>query len=415
MERTKELREQIGRAHEAGEAIIARSRENGWTDELHAEFDRTHKELGDLRSTLEAVNRQAEARSALLDNRESKLDKLADSRESTAVVKAVARDLEERGSMRRFLKYCRGGWGALNAEDRTAYEAEARALATSPDSAGGFLVPEEMQKSITEAILQFGGMRQSRSTIMRTRGGNALTIPQVDDTAEVGAIVAEGVAAAEGDPAFTELVLGAFKYTSDAVRISIELLQDNEIDNFEGFLGNLLGTRIGRLQNTHFTVGVGTTEPVGVVPASTLGETSASATEILKDEIIDLIHSVDPGYAANAEFMMNYKTLGDLRKLADTDGLPIWNDVQENTPSRLYGHPIIVNQDMADPAIDAIPILFGDFSLYLIRDVFPIRVTRTTELFWLESQVALMALARADGNLNDAGTAPVKHLVMAAS
>jgi len=81
----------------------------------------------------------------------------------------------------------------------------------------------------------------------------------------------------------------------------------------------------------------------------------------------------------------------------------------------LYGHPIIVNQDMVDAAIDSKPILFGDFSLYIIREVWPIRLTRTTELFWLESQIGLMALSRADGNLNNAGTDPIKHMVMAAS
>ena len=142
------------------------------------------------------------------------------------------------------------------------------------------------------------------------------------------------------------------------------------------------------------------------------GRITAAGTVVDKDDIIDLIHSLDPGYSGQAEFMMNYQTLGDLRKLDTTEGLPIWNGLQENTPSRLYGHPIIVNQDMASVAATSIPILFGDFSTYLIRDVWPIRVTRTTELFWLESQIGLMALARADGNLNDAGTGPIVKMTM---
>ena len=412
----KELRDQMGRAYEAGEAIVREAGEKGWDDDRTAAFEKSHKEVREIQKTIQAAQLQADIRADMLDNHESRLD-ITKATESQAMVKAVERDVAERGSYRRFLKYCREGWGGLTTEDLMLYQAECRALGVGTEAGGGFLVPEDMMNSITSAILDFGGMRQARTTILRTRSGQPLNIPQNDDTANVGIILAENAAASEDDPVFAELVLGAFKYTSNVVRVSLELLDDNEIDNFESFLGTMLGTRIGRIQNTHFTVGAGTTEPVGVVPASTEGhETAATQVDtILKDDIIDLIHSVDPGYAPRAEFMMNYTTLGELRKLADTDGLPIWNDVQLNTPARLYGHPIVVNQDMASAAATTIPILFGDFSLYLIRDVWPIRVTRTTELFWLESQIGLMALARADGNLNDAGTAPIKHLLMVAA
>ena len=415
MERTKELRDQLGRAHEAGEAILKEAREKGWSDELHATFDKTHDEMGEIRQTLEAITKQAEAKAIILDKHEERKYEETETAEQrgVAMTKARKRDIEERGQSKRFAKWCRGGWPALNADDMAMYAEEARALGTSPDAAGGFLVPTDMMTAITEAILAFGGIRQSRATIMRTRAGNPLAIPQNDDTANVGVILDENVAASEDDPVFTEQILGAFKYTSNVVRVSLELLDDNLIDDFEGFLGRMLGTRIGRIQNTHFTVGAGTTEPFGVVTQAAVGITAALAATVGKDDIIDLIHSLDPGYSANAEFMMNFATLGELRKLDTTEGLPIWNQVQENTPSRLYGLPIIVNQDMADVAATSVPILVGDFSLYLVRDVWPIRVTRTTELFWLESQIGLMALARADGLLNDAGTGPVVKMTMA--
>ena len=416
MERTKELRDQLGRAHEAGEEILKEAREKGWSDELHSSFDKTHAEMGEIRQTLEAITKQAEAGAIVLEKREERREfetsETAEQR-GVALTKALKRDIEERGPTMRFRKWARGGWAALSADDMAMYSAECRALGTSPDAAGGFLVPTDMMTAITEAILAFGGLRQSRATIMRTRAGNPPTIPQNDDTSNVGVILAENTAAAEDDPVFTEQILGAFKYTSNVVRVSLELLDDNLIDDFEGFLGRMLGTRIGRIQNTHFTVGAGTTEPFGVVTQAAVGITAALAATVGKDDIIDLIHSLDPGYSANAEFMMNYATLGELRKLDTTEGLPIWNQVQENAPSRLYGLPIIVNQDMADVAATSVPIIVGDFSLYLIRDVWPIRVTRTTELFWLESQIGLMALARADALLNDAGTGPVVKMTMA--
>ena len=413
MEHTKEIREEMGRAHEAGERILAEAREKGWNDDRHAEFDKTHAHLSELTQTLEAINQQSEARSAVFEKHEERVDEERQRAPGKALTIARERDVEEHGQWKRFCKYARGGWGALNADDMAMYALEARALATSPDASGGFLVPTDMLNAITEALEQFGGIRQSRATIMRTRAGNPLTLPQNDDTGNVGSILDENTAATEEDPVFAEVVLGAFKYTSDIVRVSLELLDDNEIQDFEGFLGRMLGVRIGRIQNTHFTVGAGTTEPFGVVTQAVAGTTAAGAA-IDKDDVINLIHSGDPAYSniPGAEFMMNYQVLGDMRKLDTTEGLPIWNPVQDATPPRLYGDVIIVNQDMADQGSTTIPMLHGDFSLYIVREVWPIRVTRTTERYWEFSQVGLMALARADGVTNDAGTGPIRKLTM---
>ena len=88
--------------------------------------------------------------------------------------------------------------------------------------------------------------------------------------------------------------------------------------------------------------------------------------------------------------------------------------IAAGAPATLYGRPYVINQDLADPAIDAIPVIFGDLSKYLIRDVLPIQLNRTTELYWANSQVGFLAIARMDSVLLDAGTDPVKHLLMAA-
>ncbi|MFQ5518293.1 MAG: phage major capsid protein, partial [Acidimicrobiia bacterium] len=49
----------------------------------------------------------------------------------------------------------------------------------------------------------------------------------------------------------------------------------------------MLGERLGRIQSSQFTTGTGSSQPHGVVTASTLGKTAASATAITGDEILD--------------------------------------------------------------------------------------------------------------------------------
>ena len=73
---------------------------------------------------------------------------------------------------------------------------------------------------------------------------------------------------------------------------------------------------------------------------------------------------------------------------------------------------MIVNNDVTDSSSVAgdLPVLFGDLSKYLIRDVADIRVKRLVERYGEEDLEAFVVFHRADGALIDAGTGPVKAL-----
>jgi HK97 family phage major capsid protein len=79
----------------------------------------------------------------------------------------------------------------------------------------------------------------------------------------------------------------------------------------------------------------------------------------------------------------------------------------------LFGKQFTINQHMADVATAQKSIVFGDMKKYLIRDVQGISVLRLSERFADYNQTAFLAFSRHDGNLLDAGTNPVKHLVHA--
>lgn len=291
-------------------------------------------------------------------------------------------------------------------------QAEARAQSLT-GSAGGYTVPTGFVNQLESSLLAFGGMREV-ATILRTDSGNSLPIPTVSDHANVGAILAENTQVSEQDITFGQITMAAYKYSSKLIRVSSELLQDSAID-LESFIGGALGERIARVLNTHFTTGDNSSKPQGIV-ASGAGKTGGSASSITFDELLDLQHSLDPAYRANARFMMHDTTFKAVRKLVDDQNRPIFlNDLSATSPGTLFGVPVVINQDVATIAASAKVIYYGDFSKYLIRDVQDFTLLRLEERYADYHQVGFVGFSRHDGRILDAGTDPIKHFAMAAS
>ena len=286
---------------------------------------------------------------------------------------------------------------------------ERRAQGVATGGAGLFTVPDEAMRPLEIALLAFGGMRQA-ATVIRTGSGADLPIPNVNDTTNKGVILAENTAAAEQDLVFTQIILKAFKYSSKMLKVSVELMQDNAV-NLAEFVGQALGERIGRILNDHFTFGVGTTEPKGIVTEATSAFTSVASTTVSADELIDLQYSVDLAYRSNpgAAYMFNDSTAKIIRKLKGGDGQYIWQPgLIAGQPDSLLGHRVVINQSMASLATTAKGVLFGDIGKYWIRDVMDITLLRLDERFAEAHQVAFLAFSRHEGRLLNAGTNPVK-------
>lgn len=310
-----------------------------------------------------------------------------------------------------FAKFMRSGRDGLDARQLQTLNQgfldlsmEGRALGTTSGGVGGYTIPAGFQNKITETMKTFGGMRQV-ANVISTDSGNAIPWPGNNDTGNLGVILDENTAMAELDVAFTTNTLGAFMYVSGLVRVSYQLLQDTFFD-LEAFLARKLGERIGRIQNRHFTIGVDTTQPQGLVVGGTSGVTAASATAVTIAELAALKRSVDPAYrdGGRAKFMMNDTTAGEIAGLVDTTGRPIWQpDLTGGDADRLLGYPVVINQDMPHTATGLKPIAFGDFEAgYIIRDVRGIQLKRLEERYAEFLQVGFFAYARADGGVDDA-------------
>lgn len=294
--------------------------------------------------------------------------------------------------------------------------AEFRVQSAGTTTAGGFTVPTELANEIIVSMLAFGPMYDPLvARELLTSSGNAIKIPTVNDTSVVAAAHTEGTALGDTgakDVTFGQKALDAFAFDTEFVRWSYELTQDS-IFNMESLLGTLLGERLGRIANAQLTTGTGSSAPNGVVTASTLGKTAAATAAITADEVIDLMHSVDPAYRVGPKvrFMFNDSTLAAIRKLKDGQGNYLWNmgNIQQGVPGNLLGYNYSINQAMATLATAKKVVLFGDFSKYYVRKVGSPVIGVMRERFWPDLGIA--GLIRFDGELGD--TAAIKHLITA--
>ena len=380
------LREKIANFSKQANQLIADKGSASWTVEEQAQFDGYANEINAGKKQISNIETM----------RELDADKFFN---ATPGKKEEGVTLDVMAAV---ALYLRNG-ANVNAEQATAIR---NAMSTTVPAEGGFTVPSEIASMVIDRMRAFGGMREV-ATIITTAGGNPMNWPTSDGTAEVGAIVAQNALAGVADVTFGTIALNPFYYTSNSIALPLELIQDSAIDVI-GFVTNRLATRIARIQNTHFTTGVGTTQPDGIVPRAGVGKTGVTGQTltVTADDIVDLIHSVNRAYRAKGRFMLNDLTLATVRKLKDTTGRPIWmpgdaEGVTNGLPSTLYGYAYTVNDDMPVMAANARSIVFGDLSYYNVRDVANTTALRRFDdsQFALRNQVGFCGWLRSGGNL----------------
>ena len=310
-----------------------------------------------------------------------------------------------------FGKFMRSGKSGLSYD--ALKELEKRALSTTA-AAGGYTIPQGFGGKVIEAMKQYSGV-EAISTVLLTDSGNTIPFATNDDTANVGELLAENAAAAEQDTTFGTVSLDAYMYSSKMIRISLQLLQDSDVD-LENYIAAMLGRRLGRIQAQHAATGTGTGQPNGIITATSTGFTAASATAITLSALTALEHSVDPAYRNNgmAKFVFNDATFKAIKDLQDSTGAPLWRpSVAESIPSTINGYQYAIDVNYPSMAVNAKVMTFGDHSEYTIRRVSGVGIKRLEERYAEYAQVAFLGFNRMDADLLN--TSAVKHLKMAAA
>ena len=378
-----------------------------WNADLQAKYDEGMAEI-------EAINGEAKRIQAVLEA-------IADNAQVDGirnVVERTARDSQQPEHVALFNKLMRFGDKALNADEWSTLR---NTMSVGTSAQGGYTVPTEVAASVADALKAYGGMRAC-AEVFRTDKGNDINFPTSDGTSEVGELIGENTTATGADPSFGVVTIKTYKFSSKIVAVPFELLQDSSID-MEAFIRSRLVTRLGRITNTYFTTGTGSGQPNGVVTAASSGKvgTTGQTLTVIFDDLVDLIHSVDPAYRnlGNCKFMMNDASLKIIRKLKDSSGRPIflpgYDGLGKAMPDTVLGYPIVINQDVAVMAANAKSILFGDFTFYKIRDAMDMQMFRFDDSAYIKlGQIGFLAWMRSGGNFVDVGGA-VKYYANSAT
>jgi len=403
---TTKLREQRANVWEQMKAYIDEATKDGgagWTADLTASYEKAEVDFDKLDADIEREERfeaKAEKNTGVDRTGVVSPDEMP---EPTNEAEALY--------FNAFKKYVAFGMADLDSEERASLRANfggkdiRNAQGIGTGSAGGYLVPEGFRKQIVEKMKAYGSV-QSVATVLQTSTGATLPWPTNDDTGNVGALLAENTQATEQDIELGTADLGAYKYTSKIVRVSLEFLQDVDWLDAEGFISRKFAERLARIHNQHFTTGTGTNQPQGIVTGAVSGVTAASATAITADEFIDLQHSVDPAYRnERSKYMLTDTALKGARKLKTSgSGEYVFQpaNVAGGTPNQIAGAGYVVNNDMAVPATGVKSVLYGDFELgFVVRLVKAFELIRLNERYADFGQVGFIAFDRADSVVQD--------------
>lgn len=255
-------------------------------------------------------------------------------------------------------------------------------LNTGTGSEGGYLVPEAYLTTIIDKLLNMSVVRKVSNVIRTTSttniplGGNRPSFTEIAENGQYG----------DTDASFGQVVLNAYKL-GGIIKTSDELLRDSFV-NVQAYLSKLIAEALDDIQETRFTTGTGTTMGTGFLVGGTLGKTTASATAVTLDEMVDLKYSLKAPYRAKANFMMNSSTESVLRKLKDTTGQYLWQpSLQVGAPNLFDGHPILINEKMPSIATGNKFAAFGDFNYFTIADRGSMEILRLNELYAGNGQV----------------------------
>ena len=287
--------------------------------------------------------------------------------------------------------YKKAFWGAIRAKHGMA----SNVLSEGVDSEGGYLVPDEFERTLVQALEGENTLRSYLHVITTSNGTHK--IPVVASKGEASWIDENG-AYPEDDDTFSQVNIDAHKLGT-IIKVSEELLNDSAFD-LESYFSAEFARRIGAKEEDAFITGDGSSKPTGILESAEVGVTAASATAITADEIIDLFYSLKAPYRKNAVWVVNDSTIKAIRKLKDGNGQYIWQPaLKDGDFDTLLGRPVLTSAYMPEIGAKAKPVMFGDLSFYWVGDRQGVTFKRLNERYADMGQVGFLTSKRLDGKL----------------
>ena len=280
---------------------------------------------------------------------------------------------------------------------RSKFRKISNALATNPDSSGGYLIPAEWDTRLVQTLEEENVMRKLGNSIT-TSGEHRINIAA---TKPAAVWVTEGAAMTFGNATFNQIVLDAHK-VHVGILVTEELLADNAF-NLESYILDQFGKAIANAEEDAFINGDGNGKPTGFLTTLAGDATTYITTtgaNMSADDVISLEYSLKRPYRRNAAWLINDATLAQIRKFKDSSQNYIWQpSYVAGEPDRLLGYPLYTTPYMPKAESGNFALAFGDFSYYNIADRGTRSFQELRELYAGNGMVGYLLKERVDGIL----------------
>jgi len=233
------------------------------------------------------------------------------------------------------------------------------------ETAGGAMIPKTIARRIIEEVYNICPILE-RSTKYNTKGELVIPYYDEDTTAITVGFAQEFVELSSSVGTFTGITLK--DYLAGALTLVSRSLINNSDINLTDFVVRRMALNIARflegvLLNGGVVSGAGTLNEVKVLGLSTatVGVTTAAATAITADDLIDLQGSIKDIFQQNAIWIMHTNTRTALRKLKDEVGrYLLQDDISAAFGKTLLGKDVYVSDNMPEMEAGNIAIYYGD-------------------------------------------------------
>jgi HK97 family phage major capsid protein len=285
---------------------------------------------------------------------------------------------------------------------------EAKSMSTAVNSDGGYLVDPKTAEMVNSVLRTAASIRSIASVVHV----EATSYDVLIDHTDIGAGWAtETDPSTETSTPSIDRITVPLHELSALPKASQRLLDDVAFD-IESWLAGRIADKFARAEAAAFINGDGVDKPTGFLTHTAVDNDvwtwgnlgyvpSGTAGAVDGDAIVDLVYALGAEYRANGTFVMNSKMAGQIRKLKDADGRFLWSDgLASGEPARLMGYPVLIAEDMPDPATDSFSLAFGDFGAgYTVAERPDLRVLR--DPFSAKPHVLFYATKRVGGDVSD--------------
>ena len=288
-------------------------------------------------------------------------------------------------------------WAQVRSRNGISYEIR-NALSEGVDSEGGYLVPDEFERTLVQALEEDNVIRAHAHVFTTSNGIHKIPVVA---TKGVANWIDEGAPFGESDDVFAQEQIDAHK-VGTLIKVSEELLDDSAFD-LQQYISKEFTRRIGAKEEEAFLIGDGSKKPTGILhetAGAQVGVTAAGTTAVTADELIDLFYSLKSPYRRKAIWVLNDSSIRAIRKMKDLNNQYLWQPgLREGEPDLLLGKPLYTSAYMPTITAGARTILFGDLSYYWIGDRKGITFKRLNERYADYGQVGFLASKRVDAKL----------------